>query len=169
MLSSSATLMWGVVFLSVFMVIAIAAAVLDILKRSIPVWLDIAGVIASLCVAAYTGALLVVCQTYPPWNNALLPILFLISAMSAGAASIASLISGEWAILFWVGLVGVGLILPTALETWLLFFSAKEFEESRKAHWINFVSDVGVLAGGFILRYLIVMAAVPLTVAVPLL
>lgn len=220
MLSSSATLMWGVVFLSVFMVIAIAAAVLDTLKRSIPVWLDIAGVIASLCVAAYTGALLGVCQTYPLWNNALLPILFLISAMSAGAASvllvavikhadefnrvgvlkkfhfclsiiemaliaslcfvtaqtnpagaasIASLISGEWAILFWVGLVGVGLILPTALETWLLFFSAKEFEESRKAHWISFVSDMGVLAGGFILRYLIVMAAVPLTVAVPLL
>lgn len=65
--------------------------------------------------------------------------------------------------------MGAGLILPTALETWLLFFSAKEFEESRKAHWISFVSDVGVLAGGFILRYLIVMAAVPLTVAVPLL
>lgn len=127
------------------------------------------GVIASLCVAAYTGALLGVCQTYPLWNNALLPILFLISAMSAGAASIASPISGEWAILFWVGLVGVGLILPTALETWLLFFSAKEFEESRKAHWISFVSDMGILAGGFILRYLIVMAAVPLTVAVPLL
>ena len=51
--------------------------------------------------------------------------------------------------MFWVGLVGVGLVLPTALETWLLFFSAKEFEESRKAHWISFVSDAGVLVGGF--------------------
>lgn len=213
-------MMWGVVFLSVFMVVSLAAAVLDILKRSIPVWLDIVGVIAAVCVAAYTGALLGVCQTYPLWNNALLPVLFLVSAMSAGAASvllvavirhadefnrvgvlkkfhfclpiietaliaslcfvtaqtnpagaasIAGLVSGDWAILFWVGLIGVGLILPTALETWLLFFSAKEFEESRKAHWISFVSDVGVLAGGFLLRYLIVMAAVPLTVAVPLL
>ena len=212
-------MMWGVVFLSVFMVVALVAAVLDILKRTVPVWLDIVGVVAAVCVAAYTGALLGVCQTYPLWNNALLPVLFLVSAMSAGAASvllvavirhadefnrvgvlkkfhfclpiiemaliaslcfvtaqtnpagaasIASLVSGEWAIMFWVGLVGVGLVLPTALETWLLFFSAKEFEESRKAHWISFVSDAGVLVGGFLLRYLIVMAAVPLTVAVPL-
>lgn len=113
-------MMWGVVFLSIFMVIAIAAAVLDILKRNIPVWLDILGVIASLCVAAYTGALLGACQTYPLWNNALLPILFLISAMSAGAASV------------------------------LLIAVIKHADE-------------------FILRYLIVMAAVPLTVAVPLL
>ena len=59
------------------------------------------------------------------------------------------------------GLVLIGLVLPTALETWLLFFSPKEFEESRKAHWISFGSDAGVLVGGFLLRYLVIMAAVP--------
>lgn len=73
------------------------------------------------------------------------------------------MLSGDWAVAFWVGLVGVGLVLPTVLETWLLFFSSKEFEESRKAHWISAASDAGVLVGGFLLRLLVVMAAVPVT------
>ncbi|MBS6940305.1 MAG: polysulfide reductase NrfD, partial [Slackia piriformis] len=165
-------------------------------------------------VAVYTGALLGVCKTFPLWNNALLPVLFMVSALSAGAASVLlvavfrhadefnkagvlkkfhfclpivetllvaslcfitafnstagfesvmSLVAGEWAVWFWLGLVFVGLILPTALETWLLFFSSKEFEESKKAHLISAASDAGVLVGGFMLRYLVVMAAVPVT------
>ena len=211
---------WGVVFLSLFMVVAIAALVLDILKKNVPTWLDIVGVALAFAVAVYTGALLGVCNTFPLWNNALLPILFLVSAMSAGAASVLlvavvkhadefnrvgvlkkfhfclplsalglvvslrvltsftspagfesvmNLGVGEYALPFWLGLVVIGLIMPTALETWLLFFTAKEFEESRKAHWISFVSDVGVLVGGFLLRLLIVAAAVPVTIVVPLL
>ena len=211
---------WGVVFLSLFMVVAIAALVLDILKKNVPTWLDIVGVALAFAVAVYTGALLGVCNTFPLWNNALLPILFLVSAMSAGAASVLlvavvkhadefnrvgvlkkfhfclpiielvlvvsllfitsfnspagfesvmNLVVGEYALPFWLGLVVIGLIMPTALETWLLFFTAKEFEESRKAHWISFVSDVGVLVGGFLLRLLIVAAAVPVTIVVPLL
>ena len=211
---------WGVVYLSLFMVVAIAALVLDILKKNVPTWLDIVGVALAFAVAVYTGALLGVCNTFPLWNNALLPILFLVSAMSAGAASVLlvavvkhadefnrvgvlkkfhfclpiielvlvvsllfitsfnspagfesvmNLVVGEYALPFWLGLVVIGLIMPTALETWLLFFTAKEFEESRKAHWISFVSDVGVLVGGFLLRLLIVAAAVPVTIVVPLL
>ena len=165
-------------------------------------------------------ALLGVCKTFPLWNNALLPILFLVSAMSTGAASVLligifrhadefnrvgvlkkfhfclpvielvliaalmfitctnstagwnsvmSLLVGGYAPLFWIGLVLIGLVLPTALETWLLFFSPKEFEESRKAHWISAASDAGVLVGGFLLRYLVVVAALPLTMVVPML
>ena len=212
-------MMWGVVFLSVFMIVSIVVVVLDFMKKKVPVWLDIVGVVFSVCVAIYTGALLGVCQTYPLWNNALLPILFLVSAMSSGAAavlfiavfghaeefirvgvlkkfhfclpiielvlvaslcfitaqtnsageaSILSLVTGEYAVWFWVGLVAVGLVLPTVLETWLLFFSPKEFEESRKAHYISAASDLAVLIGGFLLRFLIVAAAVPLTIVVPL-
>ena len=178
------------------------------------------GVVFALCVAMYTGALLGVCKTFPLWNNALLPILFLVSAMSAGMASVllvsivrhadefnrvgvlkkfhfclpiielvlvasllfvtssnstagwnsvVSLVAGEFAPWFWVGLVLIGLVLPTVLETWLLFFSPREFEESRKAHWISFGSDVGVLVGGFLLRYLVVVAALPVTMVVPML
>lgn len=210
---------WGVVFLGGFTIVAIVVVVLDFLKKSVPVWLDIVGVVFSVCVAVYTGALLGVCKTFPLWNNALLPILFLVSAVSAGAASVllvavirhadefnrvgvlkkfhfclpiielllvasllfitgqtntagaasvTNLVTGEWALWFWIGLVAVGLVLPTVLELWLLFFSPKEFEESRKAHWISFASDISVLIGGFMLRYLVVMAAVPLTMVVAL-
>ena len=81
----------------------------------------------------------------------------------------ASLVAGEFAPWFWVGLVLIGLVLPTVLETWPLFFSPREFEESRKAHWISFGSDVGVLVGGFLLRYLVVVAALPVTMVVPML
>lgn len=203
---------WGVVFLSVFMVIALATAVLDFMKKKVPGWLELAGALTALCVAAYTGALLGVCQTYPLWNNALFPVLFTVSALSAGAASVLlvavvhradefnkagvlkkfhfclpiieivlvaslcfitsynspagfdsvmSMVAGTWAPLFWIGLVLIGLVVPTGLETWLLFFSAKEFEESKKAHMISAASDAGVLIGGFLLRFLVVMAALP--------
>lgn len=210
---------WGVVFLAGFTVVALVVVLLDFLKRTVPVWLDIVGVVLGVCVAMYTGALLGVCKTFPLWNNALLPVLFLVSAMSTGAAavllvgvvrhadefnrvgvlkkfhfclpiielvlvasllfitssnstagwnSVVSLVAGEYAPLFWIGLVLVGLVLPTALETWLLFFSPKEFEESRKAHWISAASDAGVLVGGFLLRYLVVVAALPITMTVPM-
>lgn len=211
---------WGVVFLGGFTLISLIVVVLDFTKKRVPVALDILGVVFGVSVATYTGALLGVCKTFPLWNNALLPILFLVSAMSAGAASVlvlgivrhaeefncvgvlkkfhfclpiielvlvaalmfitssnsvagwnsvVSLVAGEYAPLFWVGLVFIGMVLPTLLETWLLFFSPKEFEESRKAHWISFASDVGVLVGGFLLRYLVVTAALPVTITMPML
>jgi len=208
---------WGVVFLAGFVIISIIVVILDGVKKKVPVWLDILGVAFALCVAAYTGALLGVAKTFPLWNNALIPVLFLVSAMSAGMAavllisvfrhtdefhevgifkkfhfcfpivelvlvaallfvtssnstagfaSVASLVSGAYAPAFWIGLVVVGLVLPTVLETWLLFFSAKEFEESGKAHALSAASDIGVLVGGFLLRYLVVVAALPLTLVI---
>ena len=203
---------WGVVFLAAFMVISLIVLLLDCLKKRVPAWLEVAGVVFAVCVAMYTGALLGVCKTFPLWNNALLPILFLVSAMSAGAASVLlvgalrfggefnetgllkkthyylplielllvaslcfitsygstagfdsvmSLIAGDWALWFWLGLVLVGLVIPAAIDTWLLFFASKEFEESRKAQLIAAGASVGVLVGGFLLRYLVVMAALP--------
>ena len=207
---------WGVVFLACFMVVSVIVLVLDILKKAVPRWLEIVGAAFGVCVAMYTGALLGVAKTFPLWNTALLPVLFLVSAMSAGAASVLlasifkhpeefnrvgvlkkfhfclpiielvlvacllfvtmynstagfesvwSLVAGKWAPLFWIGLVVVGLVLPTVLECRLLFFSSKEFEESRKAHYISAVSDAAVLVGGFLLRFLIVMAALPITIS----
>ena len=210
----------GVYFICVYMPVALAVAVLEILKKRVPKWLTWIGIVFAFAVAAYTGFLLGVVKAFPLWNNALLPILFLVSAMSTGAASVLligifrhadefnrvgvlkkfhfclpvielvliaalmfitctnstagwnsvmSLLVGGYAPLFWIGLVLIGLVLPTALETWLLFFSPKEFEESRKAHWISAASDAGVLVGGFLLRYLVVVAALPLTMVVPML
>ena len=48
----------------------------------------------------------------------------------------------------------------------MLFFSPKEFEESRKAHMISAGSDIGVLVGGFVLRLLVLLAALPVTMTV---
>lgn len=210
---------WGVVFLGGFTILALIGAGLDLAKRRVPLWLDIAAAVFGVCVAVYTGCLLGVCKTFPLWNNALLPILFLVSAMSTGMAavlcvaifrhpeefnrvgvfkkfhfclsiielvlvasllfvtasnaspagweSVMNLVGGDCALAFWFLFVLVGLVLPTALETWLLFFSPKEFEESRKAHWISFASDAGVLVGGFVLRLLVLVAAMPLTLVVP--
>ena len=156
------------------------------------------------------------CNTFPLWNNALLPILFLVSAMSTGMASVLlagvfkhplrssnrvgvfcavplpctallvaslmfitvtnstagyesvmALLAGKYAVAFWVLFVIVGLVGPTILETWMLFFSPKEFEESRKAHAISAMSDIGVLIGGFMLRLLVLIAALPITMVTP--
>ena len=65
----SSVMMWGVVFLSLFMVVSIVTVVLDFMKRPVPNWLAIIGVALGACVGAYTGALLGVCQTFPLWNN----------------------------------------------------------------------------------------------------
>lgn len=210
---------WGVVFLGLFTVIAIVVAALDLTRRSVPMWLDVAGVALALCVAVYTGCLLGVAKTFPLWNNAMLPILFLVSAVStgmasvllaaifrhpeefnrvgvlkkfhfclpivelvcvasllfitatdasgAGWASVMNLVAGKYALAFWVIFVVIGLVAPTVLETWLLFFSPREFEESRKAHMISLASDAGVLVGGFALRLLVLLAALPITMVVP--
>lgn len=208
---------WGVVFLGGFTVISLVVVVLDFMKKRVPVWLDIAGVVFGVAVAMYTGALLGVCKTFPLWNNALLPILFLVSAVStgmaavllagvfkcpeefnrvgvlkkfhfcfpciemllvaallfitatnstAGLASVQALVCGRYAVVFWVLFVAVGLVIPTVLETKMLFFSPKEFEESRKAHMISAGSDIGVLVGGFVLRLLVLLAALPVTMTV---
>lgn len=208
---------WGVVILALFVIVALVALVLDLTKRRVPMALEIVGAVLGICVAIYTGCLLGVCKTFPLWNNALLPILFLVSAMSTGMAivllaavfrcpeefnrvgvfkkfhfcfpcielllvasllfvtatnsaagfeSVWGLVAGKYAVVFWVLFVAVGLVIPTALETKMLFFSPREFEESRTAHMISAASDLGVLVGGFVLRLLVLLAAVPVTMTV---
>lgn len=77
----------GVYFICVFMPVTCIVAVLDILKKKVPQWLVWIGVVAAFAVAAYTGFLLGVVKTVPLWNNAILPILFVVSALSAGLAA----------------------------------------------------------------------------------
>ncbi len=210
---------WGVVCLAVFVVVALVVLIMDFLHKESPKWLDIVGMIMGICVAVYTGCLLGVCQGFPLWNNALLPVLFLVSAMSTGMAavllagvfvapdefnavvslkkfhfwlpvveialvmallfitaanpsqagwdSVMTLISGEWAIAFWVLFVAIGLIIPIALECWMLWFAGHEMETSRTGQMISGFSDLGVLVGGFVLRLLIVSAALPITIVQP--
>lgn len=66
---------------------SIAAALLEVLRRPVPKWLTWTGIVSAFCVAAYTGFLLGVVSAYPLWNNAILPVLFVVSALSAGLAA----------------------------------------------------------------------------------
>lgn len=76
----------GVYIICVFMPVAIAAAILELMKKRVPLWLDIIGIASAFGLAAYTGFLLGVSKGFPLWNNAALPILFVLSAMSSGLA-----------------------------------------------------------------------------------
>lgn len=201
----------GVYFICVYMPVSLVVAVLEILKKPVPQWLNWIGIVSAFCVAAYTGFLLGVVQACPLWNNAILPILFVVSALSAGlaatslvgliadrerfeqmwlikkshvilsaielvvlftmliivnsgspegAASVSSLISGQYAVMFWGGLVILGLVAPFMIEGYPVFITKKP-ETSTTSLVISIIGESGVLIGGFVLRLLIVLAALP--------
>ena len=78
----------GVYFITVYLVIALVCIVLDFAKKATPKWLDVLGILSALSVAAYTGLLLGMATPYPLWNNAALPVLFVVSGASAGLAAV---------------------------------------------------------------------------------
>ena len=198
---------WGVIILSVFLAVSIADLVLLLVKKRTPKALDIAGMVLAVCVAAYTGVLLATRLAAPEEAGALpllskaglvLPVLELVlvavllgvtagtsgSGAAAGAASVASLVSGAYAVPFWLGFVGVGLVLPFALE-----LAARRGARAPKAaaaagdaapgacpdgsaaaaagsgRALALVGEAGVLVGGFMLRYLVIMAALAVAFA----
>ena len=206
---------WGVVILGAFVVAALAAAVLEFLHREVPRLLEIAGSLLGVCTAIYTGCLLGVCETFPLWNNALLPILFAVSGVStgmsavllagqlrapgelesaavfqrihfafpcveilliasllfitasgdaAGAASVQALVCGKYALVFWVVFALVGLAGPVAIDAVLLFVRP-ELEHRPAGRAAGIGANVGVLIGGFVLRLLVLISAVPVTLA----
>lgn len=205
---------WGVVFLAVFEVIALVAAILEIRSKAVPRWLNRTGVVFGFAVAAYTGVLLGVVKTFPLWNNPLLPVLFVVSALSTGAASVmlgslfacrsefermwnlkkvhfflpvielalvcallfitgyvsvpahdtvSSLMLGKYALAFWVGLIAVGLVIPTCIEAYPIYVT-KRIETGAASKWLSIGGECGVLIGGFLLRLLIILAALPVTI-----
>ncbi|MEP7369551.1 MAG: NrfD/PsrC family molybdoenzyme membrane anchor subunit [Dermatophilaceae bacterium] len=79
------------------------------------------------------------------------------SASVAGNASVQQLISGDLAPVFWVGLVLAGLVGPI-----LAFVIETALRGS--GHRLALAGEAGVLAGGLALRYLVLLAAVPVLV-----
>ena len=201
----------GVYFICVFMPVALVSALLEILKKPVPKWLTWIGVVAAFSVAAYTGFLLGVVKAYPLWNNAVLPILFVVSALSAGlaatslvgllvdrerfeqmwlikkshvilsaiemvvlatmliivaagsfegAASVQSLVAGQFAPAFWGGIVLLGLVAPFLIEGYPVFVT-KRVETSMTSMAVSVIGEAGVLVGGFLLRLLVILAALP--------
>ena len=201
----------GVYFICVYMPVALAVAVLEILKKRVPKWLTWIGIVFAFAVAAYTGFLLGVVKAYPLWNNAILPILFVVSALSAGlaatslvglvtdrerfehmwlikkshvilsaiemvvlftmlvivsagsfegAASVHSLIAGQYAPAVWGGIVVLGLVAPFCIEGDPVVI-AKRVETSTTSLVVSLIGEAGVLVGGFLLRLLVILAALP--------
>ena len=201
----------GVYFICVYMPVALAVAVLEILKKRVPKWLTWIGIVFAFAVAAYTGFLLGVVKAFPVWNNAVLPILFVVSALSAGlaatslvglivdrerfeqmwlikkshvilsaiemvvlatmlvivsagsvegAASVYSLVAGQYAPAFWGGIVLLGLVAPFIIEGYPVFIT-KRVETSMTSMVVSVIGEAGVLVGGFMLRLLVILAALP--------
>ena len=201
----------GVYFICIYMPVTLAAAILEILKKKVPKWLTWIGIVFAFAVAAYTGFLLGVVKAFPLWNNAVLPILFVVSALSAGlaatslvgllvdrerfeqmwlikkshvilsaiemvvlatmlvivsagsvegAASVYSLVAGQYAPAFWGGIVLLGLVAPFIIEGYPVFIT-KRVETSMTSMVVSVIGEAGVLVGGFMLRLLVVLSALP--------
>ena len=145
-----------------------------------------------------------------PVVEAVLVVVLLVAVSATGgagagaaAASVANLLSGGYAVAFWLGFVVVGLALPFALEM-VRAQKAKPaavaaaadaagaaggegaegvFQDAAEApgdptapvpsatpaadsgKTLAIVGDAGVLVGGFMLRYLVIMAAIPVALA----
>jgi formate-dependent nitrite reductase membrane component NrfD len=175
------------------------------------------GIPISIGVGIYTGVLLGVLTARPFWNNPMLPMLFLISAMMTGSASICFvgcfirgfrgmsrenintnkfmihsidftlmvfsviavflfilglyvsprssmaavhlIMGGPFTLLFWGIVVGVGILIPLALEVYELIPHYIEQVEMRDHNpWISGIITLSVLVGGFMMRYVVIYA-----------
>ena len=81
------------------------------------------------------------------------------SAASAAAASVAALVGGAYAAAFWVGLIAIGLVVPFVLEIAMCKNPALASGPAAMA------AECCVLIGGFILRFLVIYAAVAVAAA----
>jgi len=175
------------------------------------------GIPISIGVGIYTGVLLGALTARPFWNNPMLPMLFLISAMMTGSAAICFvgcfikgfrgmsrenintnkfmihsidftlmvfsiiavflfilglyvsprssvaavhlIMGGEFTLLFWLVVVGVGILLPLVLEVYELIPHYIVHLELREHNpWISGIITTSVLIGGFAMRYIVIYA-----------
>lgn len=65
--------------------------------------------------------------------------------------SVRYLVTGDYAVIFWLGVVVVGLLVPLVLEFWSIF-KEKEFNIARFTN-ISIVTSICLLIGGLFLRY----------------
>jgi formate-dependent nitrite reductase membrane component NrfD len=226
---------WGVYILAVFIMVALVIAFFLLIKKTdAPKILVNIGALLALATCAYTGLLVAVVKAIPFWNTFVMPVLFIVSALSTGISFVVLLshifesahtdertitklhigmvgvevaliavllgtmlsgnngavavesanmvVSGSMAVFFWGGLVGIGLIIPLLLSIVGLqklapaksgvslkgdlvpavSEGAAALEGSHAASNLLLLGDAGVVLGGFVLRYLVIFAAIPL-------
>ena len=158
--------------------------------------------------AVYTGVLLAVVEAIPFWNSPVLPVLFLVSAVSTGmgltfdlAATMAvpdlhdrhskmplvhmsliglevallalllvlallkggeatesarMILTGSQSVVFWVLVIGCGMIYPFAI-------SAYSYRHHKHSFVPSLLAGAGIVVAGLFVRYLVVATAIPLT------
>lgn len=168
---------WGIYILSAFIFVGLARAYLAWTQKKSPKILNNAGAVLALGTCMYTGMLVYVVKAVPLWNIPLIPVLFVVSALSTGLSSISILahftekgelkegraleahwllvlleliilalifglassgvrgpiaqlsankiLFGPYALPFWVGLIGSGLVAPFLLYTKTIFRKKK--------------------------------------------
>ncbi|ABB15000.1 NrfD/PsrC family molybdoenzyme membrane anchor subunit [Carboxydothermus hydrogenoformans] len=195
---------WGTWILTLFMPVSF---VYGWMKLKNPYYtntaLRCAGAVLAFATSVYTGVLLGVVKAVPFWNNAVIPVLFVVSALVTGMAtailgsfvfggktlpdffkplhtglaaiellllffllivathgpeaarqSAEMIVSGKYSLYFWGVLVFLGIIIPGVI-------GATASPKAGKG--IKALDALLVLAGGFTLRALILLAAVPVT------
>ncbi|MEG0071540.1 MAG: NrfD/PsrC family molybdoenzyme membrane anchor subunit [Raoultibacter sp.] len=92
----------------------------------------------------------------------MLAIMLIIVASAGNAAtdSVMNIVAGAYAPPFWIGIVVFGLALPFCIEGYPVFIT-KRIETGTATLILSVIGEVGVLVGGFLLRYVIIMAALP--------
>jgi len=226
----SSVMTWGVYILSAFIIVGLIKGYFTLINKSVPNILTLAGAVLALATGTYTGLLVAVIKAVPFWYTGIMPILFVVSALSTGLSltsllspivekksycegregrahillicveliivgafvgvmflgvnepvgqeSVALLTSGVYALVFWGYFIGLGLILPLVAFTYRYRHSKlsiiKTVNEStsstselavtvEKGHlsYLTIVSDILVIIGGFALRALVILAAIP--------
>ncbi|MCL4425347.1 MAG: polysulfide reductase NrfD [Firmicutes bacterium] len=91
--------------------------------------------------------------------EALLLLFFLLVMVNSGpaaAASVGLLVSGGYAAIFWLLVIGIGLLLPLGLEIWMSRQHARQAVTGL--HTLAAISGLCLLAGSLSLRYIILLA-----------
>jgi formate-dependent nitrite reductase membrane component NrfD len=227
----SSVMTWGIWILSFFIPIACIYGILEVMQvhpgilawlrrwlRFLPETLPYRGIKRIVCsvgillalgTALYTGVLLSVVEAVPFWATPLLPILFLVSAVSTGiglsldmsatlmvpeaphrfkrlplihialigleiallvlffytalgqggeAAESANLIlTGAGSLLFWIVVAGLGMVFPLVVHAYAL-------ARGSHGYLVGILAGAATVLAGLFVRYLIVAAAIPVTV-----
>ncbi|EGO62037.1 NrfD/PsrC family molybdoenzyme membrane anchor subunit [Acetonema longum] len=78
---------WGVYILSAFILAGFLKCYFAFKNKKAPELLTWAGAFLALCTAAYTGFLISVIKAIPFWNSNIIPVLFVVSALSTGLSA----------------------------------------------------------------------------------
>jgi len=235
-LNFSSVMTWGIWILSLFLPLCFAYAILELMhvESGILAWLRdrqkilpkllrlvpetlpyrrlkrfvcTVGCFFAVGTAVYTGVLLAVVKAIPFWNSPVLPVLFLVSAISTGiglsfdlAATLAvpdlherygkmpivhmffiglevallallmvlalvkggeasesarMILFGSHSVIFWVLVIGCGMIYPFALH-------AYAYRHHKHSFVPSLLAGAGIVVAGLFVRYLVVASAVPL-------